>query len=82
MTLQPLPPTVQDEGPTTRFVYHILRTADEPLSRREIANATGTPDRSVRNAIQNLIDAGEAERVANPTATRTPLYRLSPAGKE
>ncbi len=54
----------------------------QPVTRTQLAEATGNPRTTIRDLIKRLIDAGHVREVPNPRDGRSTLLELTPAGQE
>jgi DNA-binding MarR family transcriptional regulator len=63
-------------------VLGAIALADEPLTVPQIARRMGLTRQSVQATINRLFDEGLVERVFNPYHVRSPLLRLTDAGRK
>ena len=53
----------------------------QPVTRTQLAEATGQRRTTQRDSIKRLIDAGHVREIANPRDGRSTLLELTPAGQ-
>ncbi|MDQ2053257.1 winged helix-turn-helix domain-containing protein [Halobellus sp. H-GB7] len=71
---------VLDDVPASaKFVHYVLEEADRPLTTSELADRTGLPERTIREAIDRLRDRNIVEtRAPSPRNPNAPLHDISP----
>lgn len=73
-----LPPSVAELPPTAKLVYRALVVTDAE-TQPDLAETTGTSQRSVRNALGQLEERGAVEARTCLTDTRVRLYTVATA---
>lgn len=59
-----------------KYVYHVLRHADEPVSRSELLTMTGLPEPTVDRAIEQIRAEGLLNRTREPHDLRHVFYQI------
>jgi len=69
--------TLEDAPASAKFVHYVLEEADHSLTTSALAERTGLPERTIREAIDHLRDRGVVEtRGASPRNPNAPLHDL------
>ena len=69
--------TLEDAPASAKFVHYVLEEADRPLTTPAIADRTGLPERTVREAVDRLRDRNIVEtRGPSPRNPNAPLHKL------
>lgn len=67
--------SIEEMAPSQKYVYTILSYEGE-MTQRQIADATMLPVRTVRHALNELVDHGIVSKQPNFMDARSNIYRL------
>jgi DNA-binding MarR family transcriptional regulator len=71
-----MPDDLQHLPPSAKYVYHVLRHADEPVPRSELLTMTGLPEPTVDRAIEQIRAEGLLNRTRHPHDLRHVFYQI------
>lgn len=77
MTMTQHPDPLFDMTPAAKLVYHVLQEADRPLHQQAIAARAPLPDRTTRDALDRLVDAGLVDEEWDLGDARKRRYSIS-----
>lgn len=75
-SIRPMPDDLQHLPPSAKYVYHVLRHADEPVPRSELLTMTGLPEPTVDRAIEQIREEGFLDKTREAHDLRHVRYHI------